>query len=203
MEAVDTSITVVDDVDAAVNMDGVATSAHRGAAGTEETVDNSLDCVDNANGIETAKDEDATTIIRKCRNPTGVTIADSVDNVRDDVESADGSDSADLTDSGSMQINDLVDSMDQSVKDNGNGCERDGDNTNESTCLEAMTPYGQDHYLRLGDTPRRRSALRLSRIIARQQLLRRLAQGRNRELWQSYCRNFSVIRFVVGDLNLT
>uniref|UniRef100_A0A3B4G588 StAR-related lipid transfer protein 13 n=1 Tax=Pundamilia nyererei TaxID=303518 RepID=A0A3B4G588_9CICH len=45
-----------------------------------------------------------------------------------------------------------------------------------STCLEAMTPDGQDYYLRLGDTPQRRSALRLSRIIARKQLLRRLAQ---------------------------
>uniref|UniRef100_A0A4W6FEX4 StAR-related lipid transfer protein 13 n=1 Tax=Lates calcarifer TaxID=8187 RepID=A0A4W6FEX4_LATCA len=40
----------------------------------------------------------------------------------------------------------------------------------------AMTPDGHDYYLRLGDTPKRRSALRLSRIIARQQLLRRLAQ---------------------------
>uniref|UniRef100_A0A3P8TSS4 StAR-related lipid transfer (START) domain containing 13a n=1 Tax=Amphiprion percula TaxID=161767 RepID=A0A3P8TSS4_AMPPE len=43
-------------------------------------------------------------------------------------------------------------------------------------CLLAMTPDGQDYYLRLGVTPQRRSALRLSRIIARQQLLRRLAQ---------------------------
>ncbi|KAM6985956.1 stAR-related lipid transfer protein 13 [Aplochiton taeniatus] len=39
-----------------------------------------------------------------------------------------------------------------------------------------MTLDGQDYFLRLGDTPRRRSALRLSRIVARQQLLRRLGQ---------------------------
>ncbi len=179
MDAVDSSMTVMEDVDAAVNMD-------TGASGTEEPVNASLD---NASGIETVKDEDATggRVIRKCTNPTGVTAADRVDNVRDDVQSADtictedSSDSADLTDSRSMQINELVDSMDQSAKDDSN--ESDGDSTSESTCLEAMTPYGQDHYLRLGDTPRRRSALRLSRIIARQQLLRRLAQGRNRESW--------------------
>lgn len=59
-----------------------------------------------------------------------------------------------------------------------NDSESDGDCTSERTCLEAMTPDGQDYYLRLGESPRRRSALRLSRIIARQQLLRRLAQGR-------------------------
>lgn len=53
----------------------------------------------------------------------------------------------------------------------------DSDSTNEGSCLGAMTADGQDHYLRLGDTPRRRSALRLSRIIARQQLLRKLSQG--------------------------
>lgn len=53
----------------------------------------------------------------------------------------------------------------------------DSDSTSEGSCLGAMTVDGQDHYLRLGDTPRRRSALRLSRIIARQQLLRKLAQG--------------------------
>uniref|UniRef100_A0AAQ5Z6M5 StAR-related lipid transfer protein 13 n=1 Tax=Amphiprion ocellaris TaxID=80972 RepID=A0AAQ5Z6M5_AMPOC len=51
-----------------------------------------------------------------------------------------------------------------------------GQHSLSRTCLEAMTPDGQDYYLRLGVTPQRRSALRLSRIIARQQLLRRLAQ---------------------------
>ncbi|XP_037126068.1 stAR-related lipid transfer protein 13 isoform X2 [Syngnathus acus] len=52
----------------------------------------------------------------------------------------------------------------------------ESDSANEGMCLEAMTPDGQDHYLRLGRTPRLRSALRLSRIIARKQLLRRLEQ---------------------------
>lgn len=59
--------------------------------------------------------------------------------------------------------------------------ESDEDGCGEAACLQAcMTPSGQDYYLRRGGTPRRRSALRLSRIIARQQLLRRLSQGRNR-----------------------
>ncbi|KAJ0004580.1 hypothetical protein NQD34_010794 [Periophthalmus magnuspinnatus] len=52
----------------------------------------------------------------------------------------------------------------------------DSDSTSEGSCLGAMTADGQEHYLRLGDTPRRRSALRLSRMITRQQLLRKLAQ---------------------------
>lgn len=180
MEAVDSSMTVMDDVDA-VSMDSVVTSA----TGTQETV-NRLDHVDNAKGIG-AKDEDVTGR-SKCTHPMNVTITDSV---RDGIENADTAgtedsvDSADLRNSRSMEIDDLVDSMDQSAKDGSNSCESDGDSSNEGTCLEAMTPYGQDFYLRLGDTPRRRSALRLSRIIARQQLLRRLAQGRNIELWQS------------------
>lgn len=182
MEAVDSSMTVTDDVDTAVSVDSVATSA----AGTQETV-NRLDRVDNAKGIETAKDEDVTGG-SKCTHSMNVTITDSVSDCVENADTAgtEGSaDSADLTDSRSMEINDLVDSTDQSAKDGSNSCESDGDSSNEGTCLEAMTPYGQDFYLRLGDTPRRRSALRLSRIIARQQLLRRLAQGRNIELWQS------------------
>lgn len=140
MEAVDSSMSVMDVV--AVTMDSVA---HR-AAGNEET-ENSLDCVDNANGIEA--------------------------DVEDTME-----DTADVTDSTSMEIDDIKDSLNQSAKGDGNDCESDGESTDEETCLEAMTPDGQDYYLRLGDTPRRRSALRLSRIIARQQLLRRLLQGR-------------------------
>lgn len=52
--------------------------------------------------------------------------------------------------------------------------------SSQSASLEAcMTPSGQDYYLRRGGTPRRRSALRLSRIIARQQLLQRLSRGRD------------------------
>lgn len=132
--------------------------------------------MDSTNGIETVPQEDVTGgVIRR------LTVADSVD----DTESADtvcseaSIDRADLTDSRSMEIDDRVD---QSAKDHSTSGESDADSTNEGTCLEAMTPSGKDHYLRLGDTPRRRSALRLSRIIARQQLLRRLAQGRNRQL---------------------
>lgn len=189
MEVVDRSMTVMDDVDAVVNMDSVATSAHRtNAAGTDETVNNSLDRVDHENVTETVKDEDVTggRVIAKCT--ISVTITDNMHNMRDVAESADtvgtedSADSADLTDSRSMDIDDHEDSMDESAKDDSNACESDGDCTGESTCLEAMTPCGQDHYLRLGDTPRRRSALRLSRIIARQQLLRRLSQGRNSEV---------------------
>lgn len=169
MEVVDRSMTVMDDVDAVVNMDSVATSAHRtNAVGTDETVNNSLDRLDNENVTETVKDEDVTggRVIAKCT--ISVTVTDNMHTMRDVAES--------------MDIDDHEDSMDQSAKDDSNACESDGDCTGESTCLEAMTPCGQDHYLRLGDTPRRRSALRLSRIIARQQLLRRLSQGRNTEV---------------------
>lgn len=67
-------------------------------------------------------------------------------------------------------------------------CESDDECNGGTTCLEAcMTPSGQDYYLRRGGTPRRRSALRLSRIIARQQLLRRLSQGRGRDYCQIFC----------------
>lgn len=179
-----------------MNMDSLSISAHRAnAAGTEETVNNSPDRVDNETVTKTVKDEDRTgwRDIAKCTRPASIAITDSVYNMRDVVESADTDstedsvDSADLTD-----ISDHENSMD-SAKDS-NTCEVDADCASESTCLEAMTPYGQDYYLRLGDTPRRRSALRLSRIIARKQLLRRLSQGRNREVMM--CQNFSVFRFV-------
>lgn len=178
-------MTVMDDVDA-VSLDSVAASAQRAnTAGTsEETVNSSLDCEDNANGIETEAVSGGR-VIRKHTHPMSAAMADSVDSVRDGEESADAvgtEDSADPTDSRSMEVDDPADRVDQSLKDDINGCESDGDSTSEGTCLEAMTPCGQDYYLRLGVTPRRRSALRLSRIIARQQLLRRLAQGRNREL---------------------
>ena len=45
-----------------------------------------------------------------------------------------------------------------------------------SECLGSMTPETQDIYLRLDHT-RRRSGYRLGRIIARQQLLKRIAGG--------------------------
>lgn len=195
MEVVGSSMTAMDDVNSAVNMDSVSASAHCGgahpasAAGNEETVNNNLDNVDNASATETARDEDiiGDVVSGKIKRPTSAAISDSVDNVEDDAQSADtvgtqdSADSADVTDGRSMEFDDTVDSMDQSAKGDSNDCESDGDSASESTCLEAMTPDGHDYYLRLGDTPKRRSALRLSRIIARQQLLRRLAQGRTRE----------------------
>lgn len=50
-----------------------------------------------------------------------------------------------------------------------------------SECLGSMTPETQDIYLRM-DHHRRRSGYRLGRIIARQQLLKKIAGGR-RGLW--------------------
>lgn len=50
-----------------------------------------------------------------------------------------------------------------------------------SECLGSMTPETQDIYLRM-DHHRRRSGYRLGRIIARQQLLKRIAGGR-RDVW--------------------
>lgn len=70
---------------------------------------------------------------------------------------------------------------DHDMTDAGVDChasESDDDGSGLEACL---APSGQEYYLRRGGTPRRRSALRLSRIIARQQLLRRLSQGRNRD----------------------
>lgn len=49
-----------------------------------------------------------------------------------------------------------------------------------SECLGSMTPETQDIYLRM-DHHRRRSGYRLGRIIARQQLLKRIAGGRRRD----------------------
>ncbi|KAF3840933.1 hypothetical protein F7725_006795 [Dissostichus mawsoni] len=142
------------------SMEELAVNSVVDATGNEETANDTLDCADNENGIKTAKDED----------------------VRRNAESADSAeDSADATDGRTIEINDIIDSMDQSVKGESTDCESDADSSNEDTYLEAMTPDGHDYYLRLGKTPRRRSALRLSRILARQQLLRRLAQGRSRE----------------------
>ncbi|KAM3601020.1 uncharacterized protein V6R79_006153 [Siganus canaliculatus] len=180
MEAV--ARTVMDEVGVAASLDNAATSARRvNAAGTEEAVNSSLDCVGKTNRGESVIDEDVCggRGLRKCPHPVNVTVSGCMDDMSDDFDSADAvsaEDSADLTDCRSMEINHLVDGMEQSIKNSSDGSESDGDSTNEGTCLEAMTPDGQRHYLRLGDTPRRRSALRLSRIIARQQLLRRLAQ---------------------------
>lgn len=179
MEAVDGSMTIVD-VDAAVSMESVtaAESADRSIPVGSEEIVNILNNADNT--VETTKDEDVAFAMRTCTYPTSIAITGSVDNV-ENADTVDSADIADLTDSQSIEIDDSVNSMDQSAKGESNDCESDNDSTNENSCLEVMTPDGQEYYLRLGDTPRRRSALRLSRIIARQQLLRRLAQGRNGE----------------------
>jgi len=193
MEAVDYTM---GDVSAAVNMGSVAASAHcEGAdgantAGNEETVNTNVDPTLNRVIVtETAKGEDAicTANTGQLTHPVSLTTADSADNTRDVLKRADicseGSmNCAELTYSGSKEIDIVMDSsVDQTAEEDSNSCESDSDCTSERTCLEAMTTDGQEYYLRLGDTPQRRSALRLSRIIARQQLLRRLAQGRERE----------------------
>lgn len=184
MEALDSSAPVMD-VDAAVDSDSVDASARCAAAGAdranhpgnEAIVNNNLNHVDNADLTGTAKDEDVAggVVMRKGIDPTSPTIADSVA----DVESADAEDSADSADL--TDTTEIDDSTAQSAKGERTNRESDSDSTNERTCLEAMTTDGQEYYLRLGDTPRRRSALRLSRIIARHQLLRRLSQGRNED----------------------
>lgn len=188
MEVADCSVTVMEDVDTAVNADGVSASAHGGgadqanAAGDEGTVNTNLDSADNSNAAGTHTDEDIIAAVDVGK--MSVAIADSEDTVQSagTVGSDDSADGAGVTDSRSAETGaGGSDSMDQSVPGDSNGCESDGDSTNERTCLEVMTPDVQDFYLRLGDTPRRRSALRLSRIIARQQLLRKLEQGRDRE----------------------
>lgn len=71
----------------------------------------------------------------------------------------------------------------QDIKDARLDSESDDNGGSETTSLEAcMTPSGRDYYLRRGGGPRQRSALRLSRILARQQLLHRLSRGRDRFL---------------------
>lgn len=170
----------MDDVDAVVVMENVATSAHEAdAAGTEET-NNSLHRADTT----VPEDEDVTagTLLVKSTPPPRGTVTDGEHTAPDAAQSADavGAGGAELTDSRCMEVDDHEDSADQRVKGDANACESDADCASNTACLEAMTPSGQDHYLRLGDSPRRRSALRLSRIIARQQLLKKLSQGRKR-----------------------
>lgn len=155
------------------DMHSLTTSLHKGkSAGTEETENNNLDCSNNPDETENQKDKDASAcdVPRKCRRPYSV----------DGAESADTDTAQDRADSRSLEISD--DNGDHSTKDDSNDWESDDDSSGEGSCLEAMTPSGHQHYLRLGDTPRRRSALRLSRIIARKQLLRKLARGREREI---------------------
>lgn len=164
---------VMDDVDSA---DLLNTSRN------EETANNNVDTEDNASVTDTATDEDITgaMVNGEIEHPTSATVMDDSRESADAVGAEESRGAADVTVSRGLETDDTADSMDESAKGDSNEGESDCDSTNETACLEAMTPDGQDFYLRLGDTPLRRSALRLSRIIARQQLLRRLAQGRHR-----------------------
>ncbi|KAI2659701.1 StAR-related lipid transfer protein 13 [Labeo rohita] len=62
------------------------------------------------------------------------------------------------------------------------------DESMDSECFGSMTLETQDIYLRL-DSHRRRSGLRLARIIARQQLLKRISQEVNKN---AVCGSFSL-----------
>lgn len=134
------------------------------------------------------EDDPHSRVSLNCTHSTEVAVPDEcVHDRRNIIGDADGvspQDSAALADNRCMGP-DVHD-----IKDTGVDCpasESDDDCSGETTSLEAcMTPSGQDYYLRWGGTPRRRSALRLSRIIARQQLLQRLSQGRDRD----YCEIF-------------
>lgn len=133
-----------------------------------QTVD-AVNTVDGGGG-NTGRDEDAAGGRQRAHRPHDAAAA--ADNMRDEEASAAAS--------AALESDELHDSADSQGEDSnsGNG-ESDSDCGSESSYLEAMTSSGQQHYLRLGDTPRRRSALRLSRIIARRQLLWKLSQGRD------------------------
>ncbi|KAM9729439.1 stAR-related lipid transfer protein 13-like isoform 2-T2 [Menidia menidia] len=159
---------------------GGANSAHREAAeqaeseGDQHTVNTYVEAGKRVSSTETEKAEDAinSADTGQLTHLVSWTPADRADGTRAGAERAEVCGGAKRPACGGPD----TDRGDQPAEGDSNSCESDGDSTNESTCLEAMTPDGQEYYLRLGDTPRRRSALRLSRIIARQQLLRRLAQ---------------------------
>lgn len=152
----------MDDIDATVIMDPSGQS--KGEGRTETSGSNMAP----ADSTESTKGED---VAGQTAYPVSLAFADRVDSMMAEAECADPI----YYRSGKLE--NTIDNMDQNTKSGSNDGGSDSDSTSEGTCLEAMTPDGQDYYLRLGNTPRRRSALRLSRIIARQQLLRRLAQG--------------------------
>lgn len=160
IEAVDSGVAVMDNAD------------RSNSAGSKETL-NCLDRVVNEN--ITAEDHSGARVIVRCTHAT--TINGSMHAKSDTEVSVSTEDSAELTDSRNMKTGDHEGNVDQSAEGT-NAYESDGDCSTKTNCLVAMTPSGQDHYLRLGNSPRRRSALRLSRIIARRQLLSRLSQGR-------------------------
>lgn len=149
-----------------------------GRSATEADGVDAVQTVDGGSG-NTGRDEDAAGGRQRARRPHDAAAA--ADNMRDEEASADAEGAQDTAAaSAALESDELHDSADSQGEDSksGNG-ESDSDCGSESSYLEAMTSSGQQHYLRLGDTPRRRSALRLSRIIARRQLLWKLSQGRD------------------------
>lgn len=159
------------------------------SAGSKETLNNCLGRVVNEN--ITAEDNSGARVIVRCTHAT--TINGSMHAKSDTEVTVSTEDSAELTDSRNMKTGDHEGNEDQSAEDT-NTYESDGDCSSNPNCLVAMTPSGQDHYLRLGNSPRRRSALRLSRIIARRQLLSRLSQGREVNTCLSLSQEFCMIR---------
>lgn len=77
-----------------------------------------------------------------------------------------------------VMYRDLSDSHSES-QGPGSECLGSSMSQDSQDCLGSMTQESQDIYLRM-DHHRRRSGYRLGRIIARQQLLRRIAGGRRR-----------------------
>lgn len=121
------------------------------------------------------EDDPHSRVSLNCTPSTEVAVPDECVNIIGDADGVGPQDSAALADSRCMgpDVHDIKDARVDCP-----ASESDDDCSGETTSLEAcMTPSGQDYYLRWGGTPRRRSALRLSRIIARQQLLQRLSQG--------------------------
>lgn len=147
--------------------------------GRSATEADAVDAVDGGNS-NTGRVEDAAGGRQRDHRPHHTAAATAADKLRDEEASADAEGARDTAAaSAALESDELQDSADSQGEgsNSGNG-ESDSDCGSESSYLEAMTSSGQQHYLRLGDTPRRRSALRLSRIIARRQLLWKLSQGR-------------------------
>lgn len=176
-----------------VGLDCCAMEAMDGSMADTDGTDRGAKETDNYDGRvdrDSIADEDDphSRVSLNCTRSTEVAVPDKcVHDRRNIVRDADGvspQDSAALADNRCMgpDVHDIKD-----ARVDCHASESDDDCSGETTSLEAcMTPSGQDYYLRWGGTPRRRSALRLSRIIARQQLLQRLSQGRDSD----YCEIF-------------
>lgn len=138
-----------------------------------------MEAVVGRSAAAAADSEDGSGCGQRAPRPLASAAAAAADSMRDEQASADAAGARDSADaSAALEPDELQDSADSQGDGSSNG-ESDSDCASESSCLGAMTSSGQQHYLRLGHTPRRRSALRLSRIIARRQLLWKLSQGRD------------------------